>query len=95
MENVDDERRRSEQGRLELLFLRIVGADGGDEGARHDIILLEKRAARGGARHADVTSAKGGLKIFDRLEAHAVFPCGARSQTFSTRMVDIEEHDPL
>jgi len=35
------------------------------------------------------------LKIFDRLEAHAVLSCGARSQTFCARMVDIEEHDPL
>jgi len=35
------------------------------------------------------------LKIFDRLEAHAVFSCGARSQSFSARMVDVEEHDPL
>ena len=34
LEHVDDQRRGSEQGRLQLLFLRVIRTDRGDEGAR-------------------------------------------------------------
>src|SRR5262245_42548551 len=94
-ENVDHQCRRSDQEGLDLLFLRVVSTDRGDEGSGRDSILLDEGVARGGARHAHVTFAKGGWKILRRLQPHAPLPGSSRRETFSSGMVGVEEHDAL
>src|SRR5262245_42912415 len=71
IENVDHQCRGTEQGGLELLILRVVGTDRGDEGAGRHVACFEEGSVRGGTCHTDVAGAKGSAKIFCDFQTRA------------------------
>src|SRR5205085_4429954 len=59
LEIVDDDGRGAEERGCDLLFVLVVGTDGGDEDARRDVPDVEQRAPRRSSSDNDVARARG------------------------------------
>src|SRR5207247_1403106 len=78
----DHEGRRGAQRGLELLLPTMVGTDGGEEGARGDVVTGHEWTARWGTGDAHVAPAERRTQILPGLDADAEVRLGAGGEAF-------------
>src|SRR5687767_5400910 len=72
-EHIYDELIPAKQGRFQLLLLRVVRSDGGDESARRNEVSFQERLLRGRAGNDYITLLYGCLKIRDNINLNSEF----------------------
>ncbi len=88
---IDDEGRRREERRLELLLALAVRTDCGDEDAGWDVGRHHERATSGRTRHAHVALTEGGPQVRRRLHAQLEARRGAGGHAFRALGIGVED----
>src|SRR6185503_489339 len=91
IEDIDDERRRGGEGRLELLLPLAVRADGGNKHAGRDVGRHHERPTGGRTRHAHVTVTKGATQVLCGLHLQSQTRGSARGHALRAVVVRVEK----